>query len=330
MKDILCLTHPIPKDDEQADLWKRVLEDRLETPVTWETELSAKGNKKEVWEKLILEDRLGYMALMRNLRNIFLADVSDYCKRKVYEVIANEERVLKNKQLPFRYHSAYKSLKNADLPWDSKILNALEDAIEISTQNLNVLEGKTLIAADVSASMSGRISDKSEVQCSEIATLLMSIANSLCEEAITTTFDTSLKLLNLPKRNGIISNMNSIPINGGGTDITLPIKYLLERKIFVDRIIILSDNEINSGWETGGWWGRSSVPCQKLVEDYKREINPNVWVHAIDLQGYGTQQFNGQNVNLIAGWNENILDFMALAEKGEGNLRQKIEGYYFK
>jgi len=74
------------------------LEDRLETPVTWETELSLKGNTKEVWERLIDENRLGYMAMMRNLRNIIKSGASNM--DKVYEYLTDEERVLKNKQLP--------------------------------------------------------------------------------------------------------------------------------------------------------------------------------------------------------------------------------------
>lgn len=59
-------------------------------------------------------------------------------------------------------------------------------------------------------------------------------------------------------------------------------------------------------------------------------INPDVWVHAIDMQGYGTQQFTGENVNIIAGWNEKVLDFIYQAEQGIDTLINKIEGYYFK
>jgi hypothetical protein len=55
-----------------------------------------------------------------------------------------------------------------------------------------------------------------------------------------------------------------------------------------------------------------------------------VWVHAIDMQGYGTQQFQGDKVNIIAGWNEKVLDFIYQAEKGIGSLRTKVENYYFK
>jgi len=70
--------------------------------------------------------------------------------------------------------------------------------------------------------------------------------------------------------------------------------------------------------------------CQALVERYKKWINPNVWVHAIDMQGYGTQQFKGQNVNIIAGWSERVFDFISSVEQGIDTLIGKISGYYFK
>lgn len=318
LKDLLCLVHPKVKNEDQNNMFKRLLEDKLETPITWETQLSSRGNKKEVWEELIEGNRLGYMAMLRNLRNIIKSDVSNI--DKVYDFLANEGNVLRNKLLPFRYYSAYSTLNNEGLG-TSKIFDALEIAIKHSTKNINKLSGKTLISADVSGSMNNYISRKSDVTCAEIALVMMSIANYICEETITTTFDTKLYKKNLSTKNGIIANANSIHVNGGGTDISLPIKHLLKNKIFVDRIIILSDNEINYGY---------GAVCQKYVEEYKREINPNVWVHAIDMQGYGTQQFYGERVNIMAGWSEKILDFIYQAEEGTGSLVRKIEDYYFK
>ena len=325
LKDILCLVHPKAKDEAQNDLWKRLLENKLEIPVTWETELSLKGNTKETWERLIDENRLGYMAMMRNLRNIIRSGASN--TNKVYEYLTDEARVLKNKQMPFRYYSAYKTLKSEEIG-TSKIYDALEIAIKTSTKNIDKLVGKTLIAADVSGSMNSPISSKSDVTCAEIAVLMLSIANYICEETITTTFDNNLYSCNLSTQNGIIANANSIKVNGGGTDITLPLRYLLDKKIFVDRIILLSDNEINRGYSYSGYGGPKT--CQALVEEYKKQVNPNVWVHAIDMQGYGTQQFNGRNVNIIAGWNEKVFDFISSVEQGADTLIGEISNYYFK
>lgn len=317
LRDLICLVHPKAKNEDQNDMFKRLLEDKLETPITWETQLSSRGNKKEVWEELIDGNRLGYMAMLRNLRNIIKSDASNI--DKVYDFLSNEGNVLRNKLLPFRYYSAYSTLSNEGLG-TSKIFDALEIAIEHSTRNINKLSGKTLISADVSGSMNSYISRKSDVTCAEIALVMMSIANYICEETITTTFDTKLYNKNLSTKNGIIANANSICVNGGGTDISLPIKHLLKNKIFVDRIIILSDNEINYGY---------GAVCQKYVEEYRRQINPNVWVHAIDMQGYGTQQFYGERVNIMAGWSEKILDFIYQVEEGTESLVGKIENYYF-
>jgi hypothetical protein len=331
LRDILCIAHPKPINKEQADLWKNLLENNLKTPITWETELSAKGNKKEVWEKLIDENKLGYMAMLRNLRNIINADVSNI--DKVYEYLSNEERVLKNKQLPFRYYSAYRVLEQEDL-CTSKIFDVLEKAIKISTQNIEKLSGKTFISADVSGSMnSTNISNKSDVHCSDIAVLMMAIANYICDESITSSFDTKFYKVSMPTTNGIISNAKNVRINGGGTDITLPIQYLLRNKIFVDRIILLSDNQINYGWDrvnNRGFTSQTKTACQKYIDLYRKEINPNVWVHAIDLQGYGTQQFKDNKTNIMAGWSERIFEFIDLTEKGIDTLIKKVDTYYFK
>ena len=149
----------------------------------------------------------------------------------------------------------------------------------------------------------------------------MAIANSICDEAITSTFDTSFKITPLATQNGIIANAKSIRPTWGGTDLSLPIRYLLENKVYVDRIILLSDNEINSKYDR---------VCQAYINEYRKKVNPEVWVHAIDLLGYGTQQFKGNKVNIIAGWNEKILEFIPNVEAGLSNIKEKIEDYYFK
>ena len=98
----------------------------------------------------------------------------------------------------------------------------------------------------------------------------------------------------------------------------LPFLKAIKDKDYYDRIIILSDNEVNGGY-------RGSTPIQALANKYKREVNPNVWVHAIDLQGYGTQQFIGKNVNIISGWSEKVLNFIDIAESGISNITETID-----
>ena len=327
MADILNLCHPKPANRDQEILWKKVLEGELDIPETWETELSAHGNNKETWEKLLNDNAVGYMAMLRNLRNIVDANPSNI--GKVYAKIANPEAVRKSKQLPFRFLSAYKALIESGFygnsVWvKSKLMDALEDAIKASLDNLPKIPGKTLIAIDVSGSMSSPISNRSEMTCSEVSTLMGIIASKLCEESIVWSFDTSLHPFDISRRAGILYSTVNEHRCGGGTNMGIPFLEMMDKHIDVDRVIILSDNECNRSYD---WCGRRDKPVQSLADEYRRKSGNDIWVHAIDLQGYGTQQFCGAKTNIIAGWSEKVFDFILLAEAGEGSLEKTISNY---
>ena len=325
MKDILCLTRPAPKDEEQSKNWKDLLEGTLQTPYTWETEISSKGNTREVWEELIDSEKVGYMALLRNFRNILNADPENI--QKVFDEIADPEAVRKAKQLPFRYLSAYRNLP-ALWNW-REAEEALERAADISVENLPKIPGRTVIAIDVSGSMRHTISQKSTVRCSDISCLLGVIADHICEKSIVYTFDNKLYDVHIPKRNGIISSALSIPQNGGGTYLRLPFEKMIQDHIGADRIIVLSDNECYSDVMYGDnrrFWGfDESKTMQSLADEYRQKVNPNFWVHAVDLQGYGTQQFIGSKFNLVCGWSEKLFEFITLAENGTDSLMKRIQ-----
>lgn len=316
-RDVLRICHPKADTDKQSQTFRMILDDTLPVAKRWETELSARGNTKEVWEELIEENRIGYMATLRNLRNIINAAPSNI--QKVYDKLANKEEVLKSKQLPFRFLSAYKNLPSGAT---TKVRDALEDACEYSIDNLPKIPGKTVIAIDTSGSMWSTISYKSDVRCDQIALMLGLMANKLCEEAIVYAFDTKIGELTVSHRSGIIQTTLSPLFGGGGTDLTLPLRRMINNDIVADRLIMISDNEINSSW--GGF----AKTCQPYADQYCDQVNPDLWVHAIDLQGYGTQQFIGDKTNIIAGWSEKILEFIMLAEQGISNQVEKIEKYH--
>lgn len=318
MRDLLCLCRPTPKNKEQSEMWKRLLNNELEVPETWETQLSANGNNAETWEKLIDGGKVGYMALLRNLRNILNANPSNV--GKVLDTIQNPEAVRRSRQLPFRYLSAYKELENIG---GSRVFDALENAVEASIENMPRLEGTTVIAVDVSGSMNDTISSKSKVRCYEIAMLLGLIANKICDNSIFYTFNNGIEKYAVSHRTSILETVIRSRC-GGGTNMYLPFEKMIDDKVKADRIIILSDNECNSG---GGYYYRR--PVQALADEYRRRTGNDLWVHAIDLQGYGTQQFHGAKTNIIAGWSEKVLDFIRLAEQGEGTLEKTIEAYTY-
>jgi hypothetical protein len=95
LKDALFLVHPKAKDENQQAIFNKIVNDSLETPYTWEVELSVLGQTKfaddaerkaafkNKWEELIFSNKLGYMATLRNLRNILEANVSSDAMNKV-------------------------------------------------------------------------------------------------------------------------------------------------------------------------------------------------------------------------------------------------------
>ncbi len=333
-RDVLRITHPVPKTKEAEALFKKILDDELETPYTWETELSARGNTKEVWNELIASGKVGYMALLRNLRSIIICDADI---KPVLDRLTDPERVRKSKQLPFRFYSAYRALAEENL-LTPQIHKALEAALIVSIDNMDAIPGRTLIAVDVSGSMSSPVSSRSDVRCYEIAALFGALSSRLCEDATVCYFDAArswgstglsgYRIARYGKYDSILEICANTEFTGGGTDLSLPMKYALEDKTAVlkpfDRIIYFSDNECNNSYR--GLY----KTVQGLVDSYRSKYNKDFWVHGIDLQGYGSQQFCGKRFNLIAGWSDSVLPFINLAEAGTSTLVDTIEKYEVK
>ena len=254
--------------------------------------------------------------MLRNLRNIILANPDNI--KKVVDKIRDEKSVLHAKQLPFRYLSAYKEIRHLQ---ERKMLLSLENALQISIQNIPKLAGTTLIAVDVSGSMGSCISRRSNVRCAEISQLLGMIANKICDKAYYYMFNTKLYEASFPQEKHILEKVSNACC-AGGTDISLPFIKLIKDKIKVDRIIVISDNECNSGYSY-----YTSKSIQELADEYRKKINPNTYVHAIDLMGYGTVQFQGEKTSLLAGWSEKVFSFISLVEKGGPSLIETIENY---
>src|ERR1700741_1940026 len=75
IKDVLFLVHAKPKDKDQEKVWKQLVDGELPSADTWEGSLSSGKDKRETFERLIAEKRLGGMALLRTLRLMQKAEV---------------------------------------------------------------------------------------------------------------------------------------------------------------------------------------------------------------------------------------------------------------
>lgn len=327
LKDALFLVHPKAKDEAQQALFDKIVKDDLQAPYTWEVELSALGQLKydtvelkksavtAKWEELIFSNNLGYMATMRNLRNILEAEVSKDALNKVCDFIANEKAVANSKQLPFRFLAAYRELKELKYGRVSKVMDALEQAVLYSAVNIAGYDEDTklVIAADVSGSMQKPISAKSKVLLYDIGLMLAMLLQSRCENAITGMFGDTWKVINVPKKN-LLSNVQEFYRREGevgySTNGYRVVKDLIQRNKVVDKVMLFTDCQL---WNSNN----TAESIATLWKQYKK-IAPAAKLYLFDLAGYGNVPLNVQrdDVFLIAGWSDKIFNVLKAVEDG--------------
>ncbi len=162
LRDVMFMVHAKPQDDAQAEIWKRLADKTMTTPDTWEVSLSAGGDKKETFTRLMQENKLGYLALLRNLRNMMAAGVDEKLVREAVIARKGAKRVL-----PFRYIAAARACPQME--------PALDQALLASIAELPILRGKTIVLVDVSCSMNVLLSDKSDLTRMDAGCALASI-----------------------------------------------------------------------------------------------------------------------------------------------------------
>jgi len=325
LRDNLRVTHPDAVREDTTEAMGECVAGTLGMPKGWETELSERGNTKEVWDELIRENRLGIFAQLRNLRNMIQAgaDIDP-----VLDTFRSEEAVRKSRLLPFRYLSAYQELRNAGLA-TTKVAQALDTAMGLACANVDRLPGRTAVMIDTSGSMGYAVSSKSVSTCRDIAAVLGAMATRISDDAWVCGFDWDAEVIPMTGTS-VLSDMSMVPASGGATNMGAAFGLLARSGFDADRVVILSDNECNvSGGSGYGWGGRyveyGRKAIQSRLEQYRKKVGHDVWCHAIDLQGYGTSQFIGPKTNIMAGWSEQVLRFVALTEQGFGGLVDEIE-----
>lgn len=286
--DLFNITHPKPRTEEQRKDWKDLVDGKLRSTETWEAKKSAGGDFKE----LVLEGKIPYMALLRNLRNIEKEGNPKVIERSC-EMISDREPVKRSKQLPFRFFTAFQYVEN------QKMVNAISEAMEHSLDNVPVFEGETLIAVDCSGSMNGRPIEIASV----FAGALMKNADVVLysENIVPFKYITGTPILTIAKQ---IQNEAEM----GGTDTSLIFRHTNKK---YNRIIILSDQE---SWQDSGWYGGT----QSSYTAYKTRTGADPYVYAIDIEGYGTSDLAGNKVFQLTGWSDKMFQFMSWIEKGNG------------
>jgi len=257
LRDVLFMVRPKPKDEAQDALWKRLIADELKTPDTWEVQLSAGKDKKVTWERLIRENKLGGLALLRNLRNMQQVGVSD-------ALIGQAILTMKTDRiLPFRFIAAAR--------YAPQFEPLLEKALFRCIQGMPKLSGKTVCLIDVSGSMDDKLSSKSDMMRLDAACGLAMVLREICADADLKVLTFSETIAVVPPRRGFALRdaiVNSQP--HGGTYLGKALKALSG----YDRIIVITDEQ-----------SHDSVPGPRgkgymiNVASAKNGVGYGPWVH---------------------------------------------------
>ena len=337
LRDALFLVHPNAKDEAQQALFNQLVRGELPTPYTWETELSAVGQGsyatdadrqtavRATWETLIASGKLGYMALLRNLRDILAATVSAATMERVCDTLADRFAVARSKQLPFRFLAAYREVKALQSGHVAAVLAALETAIAHSAVNLSGFghDTRVVLACDVSGSMQQPISARSNVLLYDIGLMLSMLLQSRCQNVVTGMFGNIWKRISLP-RGPVLRNVDELYRREGevgySTNGHLVVQELLLRREVVDKVMIFTDCQLWSSTGDEGVFGR-------MWADYRRIVAPNARLYLFDLAGHGTAPLEVRpetGVALIAGWSDKVFDVLSALDDG-GSALSEIE-----
>lgn len=247
----------------------------------------------KAWEAMIPE--MGYMALLRNLRNFDEAGVSDEVASQVAAKLSNPDEVARSRQLPMRFLSAYRA--TGSFRWSQ----ALERALDHSLANVPEIDGRTLILVDQSGSMGSRLSERSDLTCGAAATVFGAGLALRSEHADLVQFDNSSAKVDYRKGDAVLRVTDRFWGPRGGTNTAEAVREWFNGH---DRVVIVTDEQ---AW--GGFYGQN--PTEQVPQD--------VPVYTWNLEGYryGHGPSGERNRHTFGGLSDAAFRMIPLLEAGK-------------
>lgn len=257
--------------------------------LNWE-DLSGTGPmNKAAWTAII--PQMGYAALLRNLRNFEEAGIDRATKDYVAKVLAAPERVVKSRQLPLRFLSAYRNLSS------DFFRQPLDDALNASLANVPALSGNTLILVDRSGSMFNTTSNRGTASWADTAALFGTAVALRAENATLVQFGSGSRQVSVAKGTNLLKAISSSFTNMGGTETAEAVRRHYAGH---DRVVILTDEQT---------WYRYDEPAKQVPAD--------IPVHTFNLAGYRVaQDATGPNRHQWGGLNDACFRLIQMVEAG--------------
>lgn len=314
--DVVNLCHPKAPAKHPIHL---LMKGKIKQADTWENSLSEAGKAEDAdaakateWKRLFKEKQIGYLACLRNLRNI--VEQAPKCVDAAIAVLTDEDAIKKAMIFPFQFTQAHTAVSALNGPDVQRVLSALNQAMEIAVKNVPTFEGSTLIALDGSGSMGGAAT--ATQSCFAIGSLFAAIILKANPKADLLMFADQAAYKRPDTDNKLMAVRDAIErarVNGGTNFHAI----FTEANRKYDRIIILSDMQA---------WVGGHTP-EKAYKSYCAAHKANPYIYSFDLAGHGTSQFPSNKVCALAGFSEKIFSVMSLLETDRNALVKEIENY---
>lgn len=332
LRNALHLLRPRAADRTRGHLFSRISRDLIPVRTTWEQEWHALYRQhcdspeqrqvilREKWKEGISSFRIGYTALLDNLRPMLCAGVSGKVLLLAAEYLGNAAAVRRSGISSLRLLEAYRGLRRMDNDGAGRLSEALEKAVLHSSwaQCTFGMSGISVIAMDVSNSMKRPVDTAGGAQRFDIAPLLAMLWKSRGDTVITGVLGNTWRTLDLPDR-PVLMAVDAFRAHEGeagyAINAWLMLQDLLRKRQPVDRVLVFTDARLWNdrrfhqppGADLGHWWGR-----------YRREIAPHAKLYLFDLSGPRSLECLEEDIFLIGGWKEHIGEVLDALETGFG------------
>jgi len=344
LADVIRMAHPKPQDAQREALYawligkpykQEVLPEKVRALEAFKREqesevpdlpfqyLTALPLKAQHWK--VIARRASWQATRMNLnafaRHGVFEDGALISRLAVR--LRSAEGIRRARVFPYQLMMAFRAA-TPDIP--APILEALQDAMEVATRNVPKVEGRVVVAVDVSGSMQSPVTGvrrgaTSLVRCIDVAALIAACVKRVNVDTRIVPFAEAVRPCRLNPRDSVTTQTQQlVAMMGGSTKVSAPLEMLNKERCKVDMLVLVSDNQswvdtrAGGGTETMHQWEALKVRC------------PQARMVCIDLQPYVTSQtVESKDVWHVGGFSDAVFDLLASVASDGTDARCWVE-----
>ena len=349
MADCVKLLRPNPaKSKSGRDFFKQIIEGNVEFGGSEEvkqvqSELSKSKNSNSKSTKADVKKSIDTSSVMAIVKNLVALDragmFSD--KEAVDSIVAkltNKKEVEKSRLLPFRFYSAYQEVSQlSNSAGKRRVMDALVEALDLSIDNLQNIEGYSAILIDRSGSMRHPVSGASDVTADIVACMLGAICFKKGIADVYVFANECKQVTNISRKSTVMDIMKEIQRHnvGGGTSLDVALYTLNQQDTKYDNLIVLSDNDCySSSGKTFvlrrgySWGGRSYDTDAELNKLFKNKVIKKLYIDNLLGNNFAIANTDDYRKNLITGFSERVIDVINVYSSigtGASDVRKVID-----